>query len=145
MIGFIVNPVSGSGRGAKIWKVIDEELRNRDIPFRVRFTAGPGDAVRMAKEMATDAKITAVVAVSGDGTVNEVIQGLWETSLTNPTVFGHIPAGSGNDFARGHGIPADTGKLELFAAACRGPRWRRGYRPAGIEKPHRRQFHRLRV
>jgi diacylglycerol kinase (ATP) len=65
-------------------------------------TEGPGDAVRKAAD-AVGEGCRVVVAVGGDGTVNEVVNGLWGTGAT----LGVIPEGSGNDFARTLRIPPD--------------------------------------
>lgn len=117
MFGFIVNPVSGNGRGAKTWKLLEQRLQGDSIPYRVRFTTAPGDAVLYAKEMAASGQYDAIAAVGGDGTVKETVTGIVaahrlkdggrSASPSRPCSFGYIPAGSGNDFARGHGIPSD--------------------------------------
>lgn len=123
MIAFIVNPVSGNGRGRKVWNEIERVLRRREIGHAVRFTTGPGTAVAFAGEMLHSGQYSVIAAVGGDGTVHEVVNGLWsaarqagnqeaaaaaETSKEATHIacrFAYIPAGSGNDFARGHGIP----------------------------------------
>ncbi|HEX7055990.1 MAG TPA: diacylglycerol kinase family protein [Bacilli bacterium] len=105
MIGFIVNPVSGNGRGKKTWKKIARALAKENRPYEVLFTEKPGDASVYAQRMASAQTFRKIVALGGDGTVNEVITGLFQANSMLP--FGHIPAGSGNDFARGHLIPKD--------------------------------------
>mgnify|MGYP001279531371 CR=1 FL=1 len=102
MLHFIVNRVSGSGRGLARWSRIESVLRERGIPYRVVFTERPGHAMELARE-AVKMGAQAVVAVGGDGTVNEVGNGLAGTEVP----LGYIPAGSGNDFAAAQGIPKD--------------------------------------
>ncbi|MBC8080218.1 MAG: diacylglycerol kinase family lipid kinase [Gorillibacterium sp.] len=116
MIGFIINPVSGNGRGKKVWIRLESLLKTADRRYHAFFTKGPGDAAHLAKKMFGTGQYQAIVAVGGDGTVNETVSGLWEalsikseaSQPKKPCSFGCIPAGSGNDFARGHGIPAQT-------------------------------------
>jgi diacylglycerol kinase (ATP) len=113
MIGFVVNPASGNGRGKRIWRQLEEVLLIRKVLYKVRYTSGQGDAVQFAYEWSMDTiDITVIVAVGGDGTVHEAANGIYRAyadaqaipaSQTKP--LGYIPAGSGNDFARGHQIP----------------------------------------
>ncbi|WP_409343154.1 diacylglycerol/lipid kinase family protein [Paenibacillus sp. MBLB4367] len=127
MIVFIVNPVSGNGRGKKVWKEIERVLRQRSIGHAVRFTTGAGTAGALAGELLRTVRPAAVIAVGGDGTVHEIVNGLWGAARSggaDPAAaadaawrFGYIPAGSGNDFARGHGLPQEPlAALELILA-----------------------------
>jgi diacylglycerol kinase (ATP) len=102
---FIVNRVSGNGRGLVRWSKVEPVLKKKGIPYRVAFTERPGHATELARE-AVKSGVQAVVAVGGDGTVHEVGNGLVETDVP----FGYIPAGSGNDFATDQGIPRDPVK-----------------------------------
>lgn len=121
MIGFVVNPVSGHGRGRSVWTRLQKTLDGRGIEYAVRFTAGPADAWAIAREWASDGRFSAVVAVGGDGTLHETANGLYEAGTDTP--LGYIPSGSGNDFARGMGLPADPlAALEVVLAR---PRLRR--------------------
>lgn len=121
MIGFIVNPVSGNGRGAKIWKRLQAVLEERRVAYAVQFTAGPLDAWRLAERWAQDPALDAVVAVGGDGTLHETANGLHRAAGDKP--LGFIPSGSGNDFARGMGLPADP--LAALDVVLARPRLRR--------------------
>jgi diacylglycerol kinase (ATP) len=113
MIGFVVNPSSGNGRGKHVWRQLEEVLQSRAVPYKARYTSGQGDAAQFAFEWSMDPiDVTVIVAVGGDGTVHEVANGIYRAhtnaqaippSQTKP--LGYIPAGSGNDFARGHQIP----------------------------------------
>lgn len=101
MYYFIVNPNARSGRGRKVWRRVKTRLHERGIVFQVHFTEHVGHAMEIAKMLADEGSFKTVVAMGGDGTVNEVIEGL----TGHPEViFGYIPIGSGNDFARGLGI-----------------------------------------
>lgn len=101
MIRFVVNRYSGNGRGLRIWRQVERELGSQRIPYDVRFTERSGHAKELAVQLAALPETTAIVAVGGDGTVHEVANGI----LGSETAIGCIPAGSGDDFARGLGIP----------------------------------------
>lgn len=102
---FIVNPKAKNGYGLKIWQKVKVELEKGNLDFHVYFTKFPGHASEIANNIAvasTGKRI--VVAVGGDGTIHEVINGIMHDSRT---ILGIIPCGSGNDFARGFRIPED--------------------------------------
>ena len=113
MIGFVVNPVSGNGKGIRTWKKIEMALRRDKSPYLLRITEKPGDAAVFARELAERGDCAAIVAVGGDGTVSETAAGLLAAGARTP--LGHIPAGSGNDFRRATGMP--SGKPESLASA----------------------------
>jgi diacylglycerol kinase (ATP) len=96
----IVNPAAGKGKGRRVFKSIRQEFERRGIEFGLVETRGPGDATIAAR----DAMTPVVVAVGGDGTVNEVANGL----AGSPKALGIIPAGSGNDFIKSIGIPRNS-------------------------------------
>lgn len=98
---FIVNPVSGNGRGRKVWARVRQLLKYHRIPFQVYTAEHPGHATEIARSVARQTGVTAVVAVGGDGTVHEVGNGL----IGSEVPLGYIPAGSGNDFALAQNIP----------------------------------------
>ncbi|TYR81337.1 diacylglycerol kinase family lipid kinase [Priestia megaterium] len=101
MYCFIVNKVSGNGRALKIWYQIEKKLQEINVNYCVHFTQKPKHATLLVQELINKEKVTVVVAVGGDGTIHEVINGLVGTNIP----LGIIPAGSGNDFSRGLGIP----------------------------------------
>lgn len=94
---FIVNPKSGTNDKKQIIRHIST-LFNED-EYKVVFTERAGHATELAKQAAEDGYIVAV-AVGGDGTVNEVAQGITHTN----TALGIIPCGSGNGLARHLGL-----------------------------------------
>ncbi len=96
---FIVNPVSGRGKGKHLGERLKQRLSQLSIDFELHWTERPGHAIELAEQGAK--KHAVVVAVGGDGTLNEVVNGLVENGGT----LGLIPVGSGNDFARAVQIP----------------------------------------
>ncbi len=98
---FIVNPVSGRGKGKIIGEHIIDHLNRLSIDFEVEWTERPGHAIELAEQGVKNH--TVIVAVGGDGTMNEVLNGM----AGGNNVLGLIPVGSGNDFARAVGIPFD--------------------------------------
>jgi len=98
-IKFIINPIAGFWRDKSfIEELIQQRCQNLD--FAIVHTTGPGDATRLAKEAAM-AGYQIVVAIGGDGTMNETASGLVGTD----TALGIIPRGSGNGLARSLDIP----------------------------------------
>ena len=102
---FIVNPISGTNSKEGIMKVIDEELDKTRFQSEVRLTEYAGHAANLAKEYAAK-DYDIVVAVGGDGTVNEVARSLVHTE----TALGILPCGSGNGLARHLCLPLDMRK-----------------------------------
>ncbi len=93
----ILNPQAGRSRRAPEAAAIRRAFARHGLKAEVAFTAGAGHATSLARDAGGDP----VVAVGGDGTLHEVIQGL---DLPRQRL-GVIPSGSGNDFAWEHGIP----------------------------------------
>ncbi|WP_423799337.1 diacylglycerol/lipid kinase family protein [Neobacillus sp. SAB-20_R2A] len=102
---FVINPKAGNGHCYKIWRKIELELKAEEISYLAFFTEYSGHARKLAAQIAVQnnhSKI--VVAVGGDGTLHEVVNGI----INHPTItLGFIPGGSGNDFSRGFQIPSD--------------------------------------
>jgi diacylglycerol kinase (ATP) len=99
-----------------------EKLRAGGHDVRPRVTFDPGDACRFAAEAAPEADL--VVAAGGDGTVNEVVNGLFEGAdeCGRMPRLGIVPLGTANDLANGLGIPTDDPEAAL-AAAVAGVAW----------------------
>ena len=110
----IVNPVAGKGAGQKAVPEINALLEALGVDYDLIQTEYPGHAIDLAAEAGSNG-YSAVVAVGGDGTVNEVINGLMralnEGHLTSNMAV--LPVGRGNDFSYGMGIPTD------LEAACK--------------------------
>lgn len=94
-IAFIVNPISGTKAKSRVAKLIRELLDTQQFAPTIVVTEYAGHATQLAQQFAMQ-DYYAVVAVGGDGTVNEVACGLIGTN----TALGIIPNGSGNGFAR---------------------------------------------
>ncbi len=99
-IAFIINPISGTQNKRRIPKIIDNKLDKRVWMADIVYTEYKGHAEELARHYA-DLGFSAVVAVGGDGTVNEVASGIRDTQ----TALGVVPIGSGNGFARHLGTP----------------------------------------
>lgn len=104
MYYFIVNPASCSGKGRMIWSKIRQELTRQRIPYQCVFTKKRGDATRIASSFCSFISPCTIVAVGGDGTANEVLNGI---SPNKNILFGYIPTGSSNDLARSLNLPTD--------------------------------------
>ncbi|MBP8074283.1 MAG: diacylglycerol kinase family lipid kinase [Bacteroidia bacterium] len=104
----IHNPRSCSGKGAKHWPEIEKLLQAASIDFEVLKTEYAGHAIVLTKDaIARGARN--LVAVGGDGTVNEVLNGIFQQASVPSTdiVLTQIPIGTGNDWRRTVGIPKD--------------------------------------
>ena len=102
---FIVNPISGTRDKGAVQKDIETLTDASQFDYRIAFTEYAGHASVLARE-AVENGFDIVVAVGGDGTVNEVARSLVHT----PTALGIIPCGSGNGLARHLQIPLDARK-----------------------------------
>jgi len=71
---FIVNPIAGNGRAVKIVKNIERVCNNENLEYEIRYTTRPKDAIIIAREYQDSENI--IYAVGGDGTLNEVLNGL---------------------------------------------------------------------
>jgi YegS/Rv2252/BmrU family lipid kinase len=106
---FIVNPIAGSGRAHGLVPRIEAWLAEGGIEARLLETREAGHAERLAAA-ATDLGHDRVIAVGGDGTIQEVINGLLASGVGTdggPPALGLIPAGRGNDLARSVDLPID--------------------------------------
>ena len=110
----IVNPVAGKGAGKRIAPRLAAELARAGIRADIELTPAPGEAARLAG-MAVDEGYGRVIAVGGDGTANEVANGLVDTGVA----LGLYPIGSGNDLARVLGYPRRRSKIVEFLAHAR--------------------------
>lgn len=100
----IVNPVAGAGRTAKKWPQIMALLRGIGLRFDYDLTEAPGHAIELAKS-ATERGYKLVVSVGGDGTINEIVNGLYDSGDIKDVMLGIISTGTGNDYIRTLGIP----------------------------------------
>ena len=106
---FLVNPKSGVSQKRKVPQMVGQYIDHNRYDSNVCYTQYAGHAYELAKE-AVDNGVDVVVAVGGDGTVNEVARALVHTA----TALGVIPCGSGTGFARHLGIPVGVKKSIEF-------------------------------
>lgn len=108
----ICNPVAGSGQAPARLQRVRRALDDAEIPHAAEFTRGRGDATRLARA-ALLAGCGAVVAIGGDGTFFETVNGLMHptsvgTPLRREVAVGLVQAGRGSDFGRSVGVPTDV-------------------------------------
>lgn len=109
-----MNPKSGVGSKESIPELIDKYIDKELFDYQIANTEYAGHATELAKQAVED-KVGIVVAVGGDGTVNEVGKALINTD----TAIGIIPTGSGNGLARHLAIPMNVKKsLQILNQAC---------------------------
>ena len=107
---FVVNPISGTTRKSGICKLIENNLDKEYYDFSIVETQYSGHASEISRE-AKDRGVDVVVAVGGDGTINEVARSI----VNSDAALGIIPCGSGNGLARHLMIPMDMHKaLEVI-------------------------------
>jgi YegS/Rv2252/BmrU family lipid kinase len=117
----IVNPASGAGRTGRHFDRIARAVRATVGEFECAFTRAPGDGARLATD-AVRAGGELVVAVGGDGTASEVVDGMAAAPAREQApVFGFIPRGTGGDLRRTLGMPED---LDAAARSLAGDRER---------------------
>ncbi len=96
---FIINPKSGTGKQGNFLEVLSHTFDKKKFNFDTVYTEYGGHATLLSKNACN--KYSLVVAVGGDGTVNEVARGL----IGNNSIMGIVPVGSGNGLARHLGLP----------------------------------------
>ena len=110
---FIINPISGTSNKDEVPQLISKHLDQERFDYKVCFTEYSGHAAEIARQSAAEGA-DIVVAVGGDGTINEVARSLVHTQ----TALGIIPFGSGNGLARHLCIPIDAVKAIELINAC---------------------------
>jgi YegS/Rv2252/BmrU family lipid kinase len=111
----ICNPVSGSGKGPSVLTVLRRVLDREGVRYACEFSTRQGDPARLARSAALMG-CSAIVAIGGDGTFFEVVNGVMEPDAANANpdlAVGLLQAGRGSDFGRSAGVPSDV------EAACR--------------------------
>lgn len=109
----IVNPAAGAGRTARKWPQIMGLLKSMGLQFEYDMTEAPGHAVELARSAAKKG-CEFVVSVGGDGTINEIVNGLYDAGSMGDVKLGIISTGSGNDYIRTIGVPLN----HLEACRC---------------------------
>ncbi|HYL70543.1 MAG TPA: diacylglycerol kinase family protein [Candidatus Dormibacteraeota bacterium] len=106
----VVNPASAGGRTGRHWAEVATLMLDAGLDFETYRTTAPGDATRAVRAALREGR-TRVVAVGGDGTLNEVVDGFFAedgTRLAPDAVLGLVPSGTGGDFRKAAGVPADS-------------------------------------
>ena len=116
----IVNPASGRPDGGRGWAAIDQALQRAAVRFDVTHTQHPGHGETLARQALSDGR-RHIVAVGGDGSVNEIVQGILTAGLpdTREVTLAVAPQGTGNDWARSLGITRDPSRIAAVVAAGR--------------------------
>jgi YegS/Rv2252/BmrU family lipid kinase len=117
----IVNPASKSGRGRQMWTELEEIFKEKEISHKVVFSKGIGHVTQVVAKLTApladnpDAEPIKLIILGGDGTMNEVLQGI---SDFDRVWLGYIPTGSSNDLARDLQLPKDP--LEILSSIIEG-------------------------
>ena len=116
-IKVIVNPVAGNGQVGKNWPRIAQMLQERQVPFSYDLTEGICHAIHLTQKAIADGYRT-IIANGGDGTLNEVLNGLVVSGAIDPGLtLGVIPGGTASDFVRTLRIPqGDEASCDRIAA-----------------------------
>jgi diacylglycerol kinase (ATP) len=101
-----VNPISGAGKTAKRWSHIKQFLTKSGLKFEHDITEAPGHAIELAKS-AVSKGYELIVSVGGDGTINEVVNGIYASGSLKDVNLGIIGSGTGGDYIRTLGVPQD--------------------------------------
>ncbi len=105
MYEIIVNPKARTGQGGTLRQKLEVELKKRKTEYKIYFTNARKHAEKLAAEITGDGKEHILLVLGGDGTLNEVVNGIYDVSKVT---LGYIPVGSGNDFARGMGLAKES-------------------------------------
>lgn len=108
----IVNPKASIGKAEKDWPIIKQILTNEGVAFDFVVTQHQGHAIELVRDSITEKGYTKLVSVGGDGTNNEVINGIFTQKRfpTEQITMGIIPMGTGNDWRRSFGFDIDYQK-----------------------------------
>ena len=107
MYQIIVNPTSSSGKGMEAWEKIKAILDRRSVTYKVHMLQDAGEATQVVRELTAqdEAGIVKLLVIGGDGTLNEVLNGIQDFEHTTLSC---IQTGSGNDFARNMHLEKDV-------------------------------------
>ncbi|MDT8393152.1 MAG: diacylglycerol kinase family lipid kinase [Bacteroidales bacterium] len=107
----VVNPNAGNRRGEKDWPVIKNKLFEHGLKFKAVFTKGREHAISLTSAMIGEG-YRKIIVVGGDGTLNEVVNGIFFQQSCSPDemLIGMIPVGTGNDWGKMYDLPKKYGK-----------------------------------
>lgn len=124
MYYIIVNPASKSGKGAKIWSMLEPVLIEKKVEYHVSFSQKIGHVSRLVQKLSASFadegpdSVLKLIILGGDGTLNEALQGI---SDFNRVWVGYIPTGSSNDLARDLRLPKNPVKILENILSCKEP------------------------
>lgn len=108
MYTFIVNPNARTGLGLKTWEELETILKEKNLDYEVYMTRYPEHATEFAAEVTSRNEEVTLIALGGDGTINEVVNGIRDLGKVT---FGYIPIGSSNDFVRSMGLSMEPKEM----------------------------------
>ena len=118
----ILNPAAGRGKCARQRNRVEHGLRDAGVQYELVETTGPGHAVGLARDAAKNG-FSRLIAVGGDGTIHEAVNGLMQAPLADDgatrVALGCIPLGTGDDFAKlvnVHGLPPEAAAARMARA-----------------------------
>ena len=111
----IINPKSGKQKRTKIFESVCATVRDKEPKLDIIYTEYKGHAADIAK---TAGQYKKVICMGGDGTLNEVCNGLLNIPKETRPLVSYIPAGSTNDFARGIGLPKSIKKASKLTVTA---------------------------
>src|SRR5690606_9874939 len=119
VIRVIVNPHAGNGRARAAWPSIELAMRQAGMAFDTVVTPRPLEATVLARQALLGGAET-IVAVGGDGTVNEVVNGFFDdgVAIAPDARLGVICCGTGSDFIRSLGLPRGQAAVAFIAEAA---------------------------
>ncbi len=108
-LAIIVNPNAGNKKGANIWPEIKRILRKEQLNYTFEFTKLQGGAKEVCQQFIKKG-YRKIIAVGGDGTLNEMVNGIFDQTEipTEEFTIGIIPVGTGNDWCRTFGVPVSA-------------------------------------
>ena len=109
MYNIIYNPVAGKRKAYKNLQVVERVFKEREVEYQVWESGGIHDAEYIARKLTQEGE-TNIIVLGGDGTLNEVLNGLEDPSVCT---LGLVPSGTGNDFAARMNIPLNPEKAIL--------------------------------
>jgi YegS/Rv2252/BmrU family lipid kinase len=102
----ILNPHAGGGKGAHDQKIFEQLLQQSEILYQLSISQYPGHAIELTRKL-VDEGATHLIVAGGDGTLNEVVNGIFLTKVQSQyeITLGMLPVGTGNDWIKTFGIP----------------------------------------
>lgn len=119
-IHLILNEFSTNGKNAR--KIIEKKLNEyKEVSYTFYITSKPKDGIKIIDQISSEInQADLIVAVGGDGTLSEIVNGLMNNHLDNPLAL--IPTGAGNDFARDNQIPTNIEQAVDYIFSVKNPK-----------------------